>query len=300
MDKFYDYNNNLVFDEPVEYKGIKIYPITIKYYQLVKLASEIFSIDQTDETDVELAGLPYMEYLLKKAAKYPEFQELYGIFNSIISLSLGKQLHSFRYEGEFLKFIVAIPTENYNEETMCVYKEKLNQYSELAKDGFHKLLNKIQIENLNEEIEELANRLFTISSFEDKDYEKIIDIICQINDIDNRKINRLWKKELDEAQAIINEINGKDTPQFEDLVNVVALYLKKLPNEIKDMTLRRFDRYMELILDKENYTLCKQAEFNGCELKQSPKHWLKHYIPKGRYSGLENNGAGMEEVFNNK
>lgn len=84
---------------------------------------------------------------------------------------------------------------------------------------------------------------------------------------------------------------------MEDLIDAVAFSLGKTPKEIKDMTVRRFDRYLELQLDKENYSLCKQAELNGTEFKVPLKHWLKEYKPKSRYAGAQNNGGGIQEVL---
>jgi hypothetical protein len=297
--EFYDFRNNLVFDEYVEYKGIKIYPITIKYYQIVKASSDAFSQDIVNEKDIELIGLPYMEYMQKKALKYPDFLETYDIFNTVIQLSLKEQLHSFRREGEFLKLVIAIPTKDYSEEKMCVYRKKLNDYRELTRDEFHRILNKLQAQKLYEEIEDLANELFTLNVFDDKDFENIKNIICNLNDIDTTIIKDLrWKKELEEAQEIMNELNsGKNNPQFEDLVNVVAMSLNKLPSEIKDMTIRRFDRYLTMILDKENYLLCKQAELSGAEFKTPITHWLKGYKMKTRYSGVQTIGSGIQEVL---
>ena len=84
---------------------------------------------------------------------------------------------------------------------------------------------------------------------------------------------------------------------MEDLIDAVAFSLGKLPSEIKDMTVRRFDRYLEIQLDKENYSLCRQAELSGTEFKVPLKHWLKGYNPKGRYANAQTNGGGIQEVL---
>ena len=97
------------------------------------------------------------------------------------------------------------------------------------------------------------------------------------------------------------EINSANNPPaLEDLVNAVAFNLGKLPNEIKDMTIRRFDRYLDLEEKKENYRLCKQAELNGTEFKSPLKHWLTAYKPKHRYADQQTNGGGIQDFLNDK
>lgn len=289
---------NLTFDEEVEYKGIKIYPLTIKYYHIAKMGHLAFAINLINETDINLFGLPYMEYMFKKSLNNPDFAQIWALYNNILQLSFKDQIYSFKYEGDFLKLIVAVPTEKYNEEIMCVYREKLKLYENLSKDKQHQILNYLQLENLKEELDTLANELFTIHIFNDEEFEDIRKIICYMNDIDISEIDPKWEKELIKAREIIQKTSSNnEVPTFEDLANVVAMSLGKTPKEIQDMTVRRFDRYLTLELDKEDYLLCKQAELSGTEFKIPPKHWLKGYKIKGRYSDVQNNGNGMKEIL---
>lgn len=295
--ELYEIANQAIFDEPVEYKGIKIYPITVKYYQIVKAASSAFALNTAADTDIELIGLPYMEYLMKKALKEPEFVSVWNIFNSVLQLSFQEQIHSFKYEGDFLKLIVAVPTDKYNEETMCVYREKLNKYNELGKDSFHTLINERQLKKLKTEIDSLAESMFVFHTFGDDDFAEIKKIICFLNDIDETILDPRWEAELKKASGIMAKINSsKNPPELEDLIDAVAFHLHKLPSEIQNMTVRRFDRYLDLEINKENYKLCRTAELNGTEFKQPIVHWLKKYKPKMRYSDAQNSG-GMQEVF---
>jgi hypothetical protein len=296
--ELYEIANQAIFDEPVEYKGIKIYPITVGYYQIVKAASSAFAINTIADTDIELIGLPYMEYLMKKAIKEPSFVHIWDIFNSILKLSFQEQIHSFKYEGDFLKLIVAVPTDQYNEETMCVYREKLNEYNELAKDSFHMLINERQIKKLRDEIDSLAGAMFVFHTFDDNDFAEIKKIICFLNDIDDTILDPRWEAELKKASEIMAQINSsKNPPDLEDLIDAVAFHLRRLPSEIKNMTIRRFDRYLDLEINKENYRLCRTAELNGTEFKQPLNHWLQKYKPKTRYSDAQNVGGGIQEVF---
>lgn len=296
--ELYEIESQAIFDEPVEYNGIKIYPITVRYYKLVKAASCAFAVNIANETDLDLIGLPYMEYMMKKADKDEEYLNAWNIFNSILQLSFKDQIHSFKYENNFLKLVVAVPTEKYNEETMCVYREKLSEYRKLAKDSFHVAINENQLKKLKKDLDIMAEEMFVIKIFNDNEFEDIKKIICYLNDIDDSIIDPKWEVELKKASETMAKINAsKNPPTFEDLIDCVALSLNKLPKEIENMTIRRFDRYLEMQNDKENYELCKTAELNGTEFKNPVNHWLKAYKPKGRYSGVQNNGAGMNQIF---
>ncbi len=300
--EIYEIANQAIFDEPVKYKGIKIYPITIQYYQIVKAASDVFSINIAGDTDIELIGLPYMEYLMKKALKNPDFVHMWDIFNSVLQLSFREQIHSFKYEDNFLKLVVAVPTEKYNEETMCVYREKLKIYNELTKDSYHELLNKIQIQYVRTELDNLANEMFVFHTFNDDDFSEIKKIICYLNDIDDTVIeNPRWEEELKKASKIMSQINSKNNPpELEDLINAVAYSMHKLPNEIKHMTVRRLNRYLEMEINKENYRICRQAELSGTEFKKPLTHWLTAYKPKKRYAEQIDSSGGIHDVLNNE
>ena len=300
--EIYEIANQAIFDEPVKYKGIKIYPITIQYYQLVKVASDVFSINIAGETDIELIGLPYMEYLMKKAIKNPDFIHMWDIFNSILQLSFREQIHSFKYEGDFLKLVVAVPTEKYNEETMCVYREKLKIFNELAKDSYHEILNELQIKQVKAEIDTLANEMFVFHTFNDEDFDEIKKIICFLNDIDDTVIeNPKWEEELKKAEKILNQINSRNNPpDLEDLIDAVAYSMHKFPSEIKNMTVRRLNRYLDLEIKQENYKLCRQAELSGTEFKKPLTHWLTAYKPKKRYAEQLDSGGGIHDVLNSE
>jgi hypothetical protein len=296
--ELYEIQDRAMFDEPVDYKGIKIYPITIRYYHLVKACSHVFAINPIQDKDPTLLGLPYMEYMMTKTIKEPEFIDNWQILNAILEISFKDQFHSFKFDGDFLKMYISIPTDKYNEETMCVYREKLNKYNELAFDEYHRLLNELQIKRIKEEIEEMAKELFVTISFNDKEFDEIKSIICYMNDIDTTVIDPMWEVELKKASENMAKINAKqNSPNLEDLIDAVSLMLGKLPSDIMDMTVRRFDRILELELNKEDYVLCRQAELNGTKFKRPLTHWIKAYKPKGRYEGAQNTGESIQDVL---
>ena len=57
--------------------------------------------------------------------------------------------------------------------------------------------------------------------------------------------------------------------------------------EMSNMTIRRFNRYLDLILNKDDYYMYKTLELSGnIELKQDLSYWVKHYEPKGKFDDV--------------
>ena len=83
------YDKNLVFDLPVEYKGLKIYPVLMKnYYEFHFLVQSII-MEKNSIPDVSIITMTYLEYLYrftKKETPYALFfQELLAMVLKIDS-----------------------------------------------------------------------------------------------------------------------------------------------------------------------------------------------------------------------
>ena len=185
---------------------------------------------------------------------------------------------------------------------MCVYREKLKIFNELAKDSYHEILNELQIKQVKAEIDTLAYEMFVFHTFNDEDFDEIKKIICFLNDIDDTVIeNPKWEEELKKAEKILNQINSRNNPpDLEDLIDAVAYSMHKFPSEIKNMTVRRLNRYLDLEIKQENYKLCRQAELSGTEFKKPLTHWLTAYKPKKRYAEQLDSGGGIHDVLNSE
>ena len=57
--------NSFIFDEPVDYKGLKIYPVRLKDYIHFNFAVECLLIDKNSMPDIDIISMGYMDYLLK-------------------------------------------------------------------------------------------------------------------------------------------------------------------------------------------------------------------------------------------
>lgn len=61
------YANNFTFDEPCDYKGIKIYPIKLRDYLFFNFVVECLLIDKNSIPDVEVISMSYLDFIVSKA-----------------------------------------------------------------------------------------------------------------------------------------------------------------------------------------------------------------------------------------
>ena len=57
MNLSYENINHLAFDEPLEYKSLLLYPVTLPYYSIFASAEECLDVSRLDEKDVRLLRL---------------------------------------------------------------------------------------------------------------------------------------------------------------------------------------------------------------------------------------------------
>jgi hypothetical protein len=56
--------NSFIFDEPVDYKGLKIYPVKLKDYNVFLFAVECLLVDKNSIPDAQIISMGYLDYLL--------------------------------------------------------------------------------------------------------------------------------------------------------------------------------------------------------------------------------------------
>ena len=72
---------------------------------------------------------------------------------------------------------------------------------------------------------------------------------------------------------------------------LVAYSLHKDPKDMENMTIRRFNRYLHIIMSKDDYYMYKQLELSGMiKMKADLPHWISHYEPKGKFDDILVNG----------
>ena len=75
------YQTNFAFDEPCEYKGLKIYPIKLKEYLFFGFSVECLLIDKNSLPDPRVISMSYLDFILDGAdSENNNLEKLYGLF----------------------------------------------------------------------------------------------------------------------------------------------------------------------------------------------------------------------------
>lgn len=278
------------FDEPIVYKGIEINCATMADgYYLFKSASESLILNQIKEKDINLLTLPYLTYIHKKSEQDENFAILLDMMKHIISVSL-KKYETIISEDCLLVYEPTKEHDTFIEEYISAMEEwKLGLEQKKAVQDLLELRDKVQ---------DLAHKIYIEYRFNCTEFDEIRKIICELNGIDTTVYDPAWEKKLIEArQSKIANYHSEENLTISDLVKNLAFYLKRLPQELKNMSILTFDHYIRLMQDFEEYKLNRGAELQGTEFKQKIIHWMRHYKPQGKYDDvLSKNSAAFDSV----
>lgn len=105
---------------------------------------------------------------------------------------------------------------------------------------------------------------------------------------DERLLNEDTARMIRETKEHENKKSGYVPPTLEDLADILAFYLHKDPAEIKDFSLRRFNRLVKHIQRFEEYKLLKGGECTGMVTFKKPiPHWLGGFEAEDALRGFE-------------
>ena len=78
------------------------------------------------------------------------------------------------------------------------------------------------------------------------------------------------------------------------MITVVAYSMNINPTDMENMTIRRFNRYLHIVLSKDDYYMYKQLELSGMiKMKSDLPHWINHYEPKGKFDDILVDSSGL-------
>lgn len=128
------------------------------------------------------------------------------------------------------------------------------------------------------------NTLITPEIFDD--LRRIIIIQNGIDFNIDEFIHYDTQKDLEEAKEKLNKSNEKYT--IEDYIDSYKVAMKATDEEIKDMTIRKFWRYIRRINAREDYTIAKTGEMSGMvSFKKPLTHWMASSDNIDKYSDVK-------------
>lgn len=121
-------------------------------------------------------------------------------------------------------------------------------------------------------------------------FDDLRRIIIIQNDMDfdiDEFINYDTEQELMKAQSILEDQN-KEKSTIEDYIDSLVIALKYTDEEIKNLTIRKFWRYINRINMYDSYKMCQTGAMSGMITFKDPiKHWMTIIEKKDKYEDVK-------------
>lgn len=291
MNISYENIMHLAFDEPLEYKTLSLYPAKLFYYSIFSSADECLDVSRLDERDLRLMRLPYLEYIYEKSLIDEDFKNRWNMLICILSIVLQEQSFDIIREDGRLYLKVYQRSKDYE----LLNKEYKKLQDEVVDGYANKKINNDNIKDYAKKIDEIKEKMFNIVKIGSEEFEDMRQLIMIQNDIKPQHFNAETEKLLYEMKIKLNNTRkSKSNTTIEDLVTIVS-YMTHIPqSEMQNLTIRRFNRYLDIALSKDEYYMYKSAELTGMvKMKTEIPHWIKHYEPKGKFDDVLMNDDGL-------
>lgn len=298
MNISYENTMNLAFDKPLEYKNLLLYPATLPYYSVFATAEDCLDASRLDEKDKRLLRLSYLDYIYEKSLLDEGFRNRWNMLICILNIVLKEDqpFDIIKQEGK-LYIKVYQRSENY---------ELLNKEYTILKTNFfaqHKDGNpsKAEMENVAKKLADIQEKMYNNIMIGSEEFEEIRQLIMLQNDVKSQHYNAKTEELLYEMKQKLKQTRvSKDETDLEDLITIVAYSIHKEQSEMENMTIRRFNRYLNIVITKDDYYMYKQLELSGMiKLKSDLSHWISHYKPRGRFDDILVDGGGLISSLQN-
>ena len=139
--------------------------------------------------------------------------------------------------------------------------------------------------------------MFTSIDLDAQDFEQIRNMIMEQNDIKPQHYNAQTEKllyEMKQKLKMAQHSGKKSDTTLENLIDILA-YCKGCENkDLKDMTIRRFNRQLNIAMQKDDYYMYKQLELCGMiQMKSEIPDWKTPYRPRGKFDDILTDGGAL-------
>lgn len=294
----YENENRLAFDKPLIYKDLLLYPATLSYYSIFTIADECLDVFRLNEKNKKFLRLPYLEYMYEKSLVDEGFKDKWSMLICILSIVLGeKQPFDIVREKGKIYIKVYQRSENYellNKEYTILRTNFLAQHKE-------KKATEAEISKIAKKLQDIQDKMYTYTMIGSEEFEEMRHLIMLQNDIKPQHYDIKTEAFLYKMKQKLRQSKKKDSGvDFEDLVTIVSCALHKSQQEMANLTIRRFNRYLNIIMNKDDYYMYKQLELSGMiKMKTDLPHWISHYEPKGKFDDILVDGGGLMSSLQN-
>ena len=290
MNISYENIMHLAFDEPLEYKTLSLYPAKLFYYSIFSSADECLDVSRLDERDLRLMRLPYLEYIYEKSLIDEDFKNRWNMLICILSIVLQEQSFDIIRENGRLYLKVYQRSKDYellNKQYKALQDKIIEEYSESKKID--------DIKEYATKMEEIKDKMFNIITISSEEFDEMRQLIMLQNDIKPQHFNAETEKLLYEMKIKLKSTRKDNSyTTMEDLITIVSYSMHISNEEMENLTIRRFNRYLDIALSKDDYYMYKSLELSGAiKMKSEIPHWIKHYEPKGKFDDVLVDGGNL-------
>lgn len=193
MKEFSKYETFYIYDEPIEYKGIKLFPILMREYLPFFYFSECFTLDKNSINDVKIISMTYFEYMITSST---EEKPYVWFFDAIMKMSTRDKNLEVKYgKNKKGKFFFKIGEIEYSASDFEEIKKIICEYNsvDLPDEKIQK-----EIRDNMEKAKELRNRNSgKMASLEDQLVCVLISTnlsLSEIYDLPIRKFIRILER----------------------------------------------------------------------------------------------------------
>lgn len=238
-EKIHINEKDLLFDNPVEYKGLCFYPILVRNNIEFEFSIPVLLLDQYNDPDVNtnfsILQMPYLDYIFF----YEEKEKGKGNYTFIIGMLV--QLLSLALRKDF-----------FNEDN----SDEINLYTN-EKGHYLLKINDISIDG--------------------NDFDVIKRIICEQNGIDLSiyDLDPQVRKNLQETERLKSKDNPDKDGSLEDKIISLSIETNMEEEKIFNMSIRKFKKYIKRVDHIIHYKIYTQASLSGfVKMEKHYPHWL--------------------------
>ena len=233
------------FNKPVPYKDLLVYPVRLCDMSMTEKALDLLQINKNELGELEFISISNLRFFLILLEEMPEFGD------------------SFEY---LFRKILDVP-DNY------AIQKYLSGDDEFLAIG----------EIISHSDGEVFIREETLTKIDSKDFDEIRRIVLYqtFPDFSEKYVDPDIKRKTEEYYRLKNK-NAKHVT-LEHKMTCVQARTGMTPEQIGDLTIRNFYQLFDVLVDRDEYIICKNAEFNNTKFKDPIEHWA-YKEKKDKYS----------------
>jgi len=176
---------------------------------------------------------------------------------------------------------------------LCLsFQIDINQIDIVQDENNKAVLKILNYKNANGEVRDI---FLTGSEFDD-----VKQIICDYNmvELPDEKIDPVFEQAIEDARKFRNK-NADIMGSLEDQFVCIMISSSLTLDDIKNLTIRKYQKILERVDFKLHYQIYRTAEVSGAEFKQPIQHWRAE-IKNDKYEGLVVDYDSTVDKFNQK